>query len=147
MLAIRLTALVTLLLCLAGTYGMPSPRKEEPPRITAEPALDSLEGVWLVTNSAYDGAAVIRRAGDAWLVVYSTGDQKKGAFSLTTTVGVGIRTGDALAVGWSQGDKSAGVTVYTLRGRTLAGRWVMAPGGGLQEETLTFLKALPARSE
>lgn len=101
-----------------------------------------LSGVYWVEGKDgqkdYDGMAWVKRYDESvYLVQWSGGGQN--------TIGIGMRTGDTLSVGWVQerGDKTVrGVTVYSVRARTLVGRWVTLPGKGVARETLTLLKPL-----
>lgn len=112
----------------------------------AEPEADaqSLEGVWLVQSNEYDGACVIRKTGPTYLVSYNCGYVRDGTVAATHTVGVGFRTGDIFAVAWNQGDKTTGLTVYSVRGKVMEGRWTTLPGGAINAERLTLLK-MPAK--
>ena len=121
----------------------PVPIKEQ---MAAEPAAEVLEGVYLVVSEKYDGACVIRRVGPTWLMHHVTGkvSANDGRFDVGSaqTLGVAILDGQKLAVSWMQNGKH-GVTIYTIRGKQLDGKWSVFPGGGIGRETLHFLRALP----
>jgi hypothetical protein len=54
--------------------------------------------------------------------------------------GIGIRSGNAVSVAYSAGEKNFGIVVFNIEdgGKTLSGIWLCYPGGtGLGKETLT----------
>lgn len=86
----------------------------------------------------YSGVVCIERQADTYLVRWNLG--------LGGYMGVGIRQGNDLAVGWVIGNMDArGVTLFRITpgkaGPTLAGKWLSLPGdGGMYGETLRWLK-------
>ena len=103
-----------------------------------EPVVGDLDGIYscvgIQKDKQYVGAATVQKVGDVYLVNWSMAGDK----------GIGIRTGDALAVSWVN-DLGHGVTVYKIEpGPKLVGRWAGVPGNArLHTETLHFLKAFP----
>ncbi len=130
-----------LLLLLACIEVLPAPK--------AKPALvpdseQAVEGIWSIAGETYDGAVVIRRMGPTYFLHYATGRHDGKGVHASASVGVGMLTGDVLAVSWVQGEgKLVGLTVYKLKGREMVGRWTPLPGGGFGTETLRFLATLP----
>ena len=58
-------------------------------------------------------------------------------------IGVGIRDGDMLSIGWQRSDgRNLGVSVYRIekgnKGPTLTGSWSPYPGGGMVKDTLKW---------
>jgi hypothetical protein len=109
----------------------------------AAPEYADISGVYLVSGKdgqkSYAGAVVIRQLGEVYFAQYAVGG--------TSTLGIGVRLGDRLSVGWVQaeGKMTRGVTVYTVKGKRLDGRWATLPTSGVvHSETLTWLAALPA---
>jgi hypothetical protein len=101
-----------------------------------------LSGVYWVeghdNKGPYDGVAWLKGRGEGVYMVQWSGEGE-------SVVGVGLRTGDTLSVGWvaSRGEATArGVTVYRIHARSLVGRWVTLPGKSPGRETLTILKPL-----
>ena len=140
-----------LALCaLCGTLATASPDEEVPKKgaLKAE-APRSFEGFWAVTGKEasgkpYSGIVTIERKGEAYLLHWAM----QGG---TSFVGVGIRTGDQLAVSWAVlRDETVlrGVNVYRIEGKTMSGRWLTLPGNGvIQTETLTFLKGFAVKED
>ncbi|MFO0967168.1 MAG: hypothetical protein U0793_16510 [Gemmataceae bacterium] len=93
-----------------------------------------------VGGKAYSGVAVISKKKDIYVIQWMvTGG--------ATFTGVAIRQGDTFSASWMlPGERGTirGVNVYKIEsGPRLTGRWATLPGPGyLQNETLTFLKAL-----
>jgi hypothetical protein len=89
------------------------------------PISDPLVGAWTVegaqpTGSTYSGDAAISKSGDAFHFIWSIGGQ---SYS-----GVGVRRGDIVSVGWSDGDDH-GVVDFEAKGDgTLTGTWFDAKG-------------------
>ena len=94
-------------------------------------------------KKSYAGMAMLRKIDDVYFVQFMLegGSQTKG---------IGIRTGDKLAVGWTTGD-GTGVTVYQIDSNgVLTGHWASLPTDGQQhQETLTYTSKLtaPARAD
>lgn len=85
----------------------------------------------------YDAVVVVQKLGDVYGVSWAMGAQ--------LIMGVGIRNGETLSVGWSvtgpDGRTVRGVNRYTIHGRRMVGRWATIPGpGAMGEETLDWLK-------
>jgi hypothetical protein len=64
-------------------------------------------------------------------------------------IGVAIRDGENLAVGWQRSDgKNLGVSFYKIvkgeKGPTLVGAWAAYPGGGLAPDTMKWSRPLQA---
>jgi hypothetical protein len=104
-----------------------------------------LDGVYAArgTNpngSEYRGAVHIRRQGDRFIVAWISPRAAGEALLLElTSVGVGIRTGETLAVSYVAGN-SLGVAVYQIgRDGQLIGRWTTAGDDHVHTETLTKL--------
>jgi hypothetical protein len=101
-----------------------------------------LSGIYHVqgkeNGKPYEAMAWVRDLGDgAYMVQYSGGGNN--------TIGIALRTGDSLSVGWTQDTGKGtlrGVTVYSIRGRVLSGRWVTLPGNAVVRETMTLLRPL-----
>jgi hypothetical protein len=58
-------------------------------------------------------------------------------------LGVAIRDGDSLSIGWQRSDRAnLGVSVYKIekgdKGPTLTGGWAAYPGGGIVKDSLTW---------
>lgn len=96
-----------------------------------------IEGIYSVKGTEgdkhYVGACVIRNIDkDAYHVVCVTGK--------TVIQGIAIKTGDNLAISWSDG-KAYGITVYRITGRNMHGRWSQT--GIINREQLNYLGDLP----
>lgn len=93
----------------------------------------------------YSGVVCIDRQADTYFVRWNIG--------LGGYMGVGIRQGNDLAVGWVIGNMDArGVTLYRITpgkaGPTLAGKWLSLPGdGGMYGENLRWLKGTDKPAE
>jgi len=58
-------------------------------------------------------------------------------------IGVAIREGDSLSIGWDKSDgRNLGVSVYRIekgdKGPNLVGEWTSFPGGGTRKDTLKW---------
>lgn len=110
------------------------------------PDAANLCGVYVVVPRPGDGTrgtATISKAGDLYYVQWARISETDKGVSVTTMQGVGIRSGDALAVSWREGNVQ-GVTLYRVDGKRLVGRWVASPGDGeAQSETLQWLGRVP----
>jgi hypothetical protein len=111
----------------------------------AAEAQPDLDGVYASrgTNSdgsEYRGAVHILRHGDRFVVSWMTLRAAGEGFLLElTAIGVGLRTGDTLAVSYVAGS-SLGVIVYQIgEDGHLAGRWTTAGDDAVHSETLTRL--------
>lgn len=91
-------------------------------------------------GSEYRGAVHILRQGDHFIVTWMTPRAAGEGFLLElTSIGVGIRTGDTLAVGYLAGT-ALGVIVYQIgQDGHLVGRWTTAGDDAVHSETLTKL--------
>jgi hypothetical protein len=93
-------------------------------------------------GSAYAGLVEIVAHGESYLVSWIfPRSQEEAVVLVPTSVGVGIMTGEMLAVSY-YGQRMSGVILYRIeeQGRRLAGRWVVAgDGGDVYSETLTRL--------
>jgi len=86
-------------------------------------------------NQPYSGAVIIARRGDAYVVGWQIEEN--------ISVGVGLRQGNVLSVGFRGTGGVLGVCRYTIEvaeGKPiLKGQWTTAPGDGKTHvETLTF---------
>ncbi len=92
-------------------------------------------------GKAYSGVAVITKKGEVYVIQWVVG-------SASTFTGIGIRQGNSFSASWAitndKGMVIRGVNTYRIEpGPRLIGRWATLPGNGvLQNETLTFLKAV-----
>lgn len=93
-------------------------------------------------QESYSGMASIRKAKDTYIVRWMAGP--------SDTLGVGVRIGDELVVGWTplevrDGKPAAvGVTRYRIQPGKLVGRWAVVPGSGdVGDESLEWLKGTP----
>jgi len=140
--------LPTMLLALATT-GLFNPSDKVAPSRSEKPALKvevgDLSGFYTckgqeVGGKSYSGIALISKKKDVYVIQWMvTGG--------STFTGVAIRQGDVFSASWmlpSERGTIRGVNVYKIEaGPRLVGRWATLPGPGyLQNETLTFLKAL-----
>jgi hypothetical protein len=91
-------------------------------------------------GTEYRGAVHILRQGDRFLVAWMTPRAAGEALLLElTSVGVGIRTGDTLAVSYVTG-KALGVAAYQIgHDGQLVGRWTTAGDDTVHAEILTKL--------
>jgi hypothetical protein len=80
-------------------------------------------------TGGHSGSVTITPAGETFRVAYS------GASG--NAVGVGIRTGDKLVVGWAPPGKPCGVVSYEVHGNRLVGRWATLLDMRLGNEVLT----------
>jgi hypothetical protein len=111
----------------------------------AEGQPPDLDGVYVSrgTNpdgSEYHGAVHILRRGDRFIVTWMS-PRAAGATLLLelTSIGVGIRTGETLAVSYVAGD-SLGVVVYQIgQDGQLVGQWTTVGDDQVHAETLTKL--------
>lgn len=91
-----------------------------------------VEGTYKVSgkhlNGAYKGTLVITKTGE----VYQLKSTIDGGKSVT---GVGLRSGDKLAVGWGIGG-GFGVVHYTFNGKTATGQWALPNESKLGTENL-----------
>lgn len=117
-------------------------------KLKLEPLAGDLSGFYSVAGSdngkKYAGVCQLEKHGDIYVVQWSI---RGNSFT-----GVGVRSGDTLAVGWAtptQGGVSRGVNVYRIESsKKLVGRWSALPGNGLvATETLSWLKELSADEE
>lgn len=131
------TFLALLILALSSDSEGGRVQTKEPPIVNTKRT--DIEGIYLVTGSEkgvkYNGVSVIRQldVSDSYHVVNVVGR--------VITQGIGLRSGDSLAISWSAGGMSHGVTVYRITGRTLTGRWSQL--GQIHREELKFLGELP----
>lgn len=108
--------------------------------VAQAPADTDLSGVYRCDGvngdgSPYRGVVVIARHRDAYQVQWTFGGR-------TRAVGLGIRTGNTLAVSYVS--SSSGVVLYEIKEGNLVGRWTVAGAGGvLSTETLTPSKGEP----
>lgn len=129
------------LLCLLLLSATMTPELIPAPKLAADGPDHS--GVWLIhgedRGNPYRETATIWRAGDLYVVHYSTTtDGEKGPV-FTHMAGTGVYNDGSLAVTWGEG-KLTGVTCYRVSGKTLVGRWVMLPSDGkARTETLTLM--------
>ena len=128
--------------CLGVVDAAPVPERLPPPRAVAQ-ATQDVEGIWMVQGTEkgkeYGGAATIVRIGEVYLVQWIV----RG----TSSMGIGVRKEDQLAVSWRMGEVM-GVTLYRVGKDRLSGSWATYPGDAVAKpEVLTFLKALPSKSE
>lgn len=97
---------------------------------------DSIEGTYDCKGKGagggeYKGTVAVMKNGDAYNITWTLGSGE-------TYTGVGLLSGDTFSVGYASGDKSwYGVVVYTVKGKTLEGRWAMGGSGAVSTETLT----------
>lgn len=92
------------------------------------------------SGKKYFGVCVVDKRADVYLLQWSTGG--------ASFAGVGVRVNNNLAVGWlapgPNNQTVRGVTLYSLKAKSMSGRWASFPGTGqVASETLTFLKELP----
>lgn len=145
--------LTHLVLCLSTTDLAPEQEPEKipfpkvrRPIIAAEvkPAVD-LSGYYEcdgleVGGKKYSGLCVLKKKSEIYIVTWVIGTQ--------TFTGVGVHEDGRFSVSWAvAADKGMvrGINAYKVHdGPKLVGRWATLPGPGIiQDETLTFLKALP----
>lgn len=93
----------------------------------------------------YSGVAVIVKKNDVYFVTWITG-------GTTTFGGMGVRTGNTLAVSWNLTIDTKGVikgsNLYTIEPGKLIGRWVTIPSNGrAQREVLIFREKLDPEEE
>lgn len=93
-----------------------------------------------VGGKSYSGVAVITKKKDVYLIQWMVSGG-------STFSGVAIRQGNTFSASWALPNERGlirGVNVYRIdAGPKLVGRWATLPGPGyLQNETLTFLKAV-----
>ena len=93
----------------------------------------------------YSGVAVITKKNDVYLIQWVVG-------AGSTFTGIGVRQGTTFAASWAMTTEKGvmrGVNLYKVEsGPRLNGRWATLPGNGqMQNETLTFLKALEHEEE
>jgi hypothetical protein len=111
------------------------------------PWADDMSGFYHCAGHGYEGVVTVRKAGQAYVVAWLAGNAH--------SVGVGMREGDLLVVGWAMEGESAkekddgyatrGVTVYKLHPKTkrLVGRYLVLPGSGEpMPETLEYFRPL-----
>jgi hypothetical protein len=123
-----------LMLCLATL--MPEKNLADLP----PPADVDIEGYYSCSgkdanHEPYSGVVVIARRGDVYVVGWQ--------IESNISVGVGIRQGNVLSVGFRGSEGMIGVCRYVIEvedGKpTLKGSWATAPGDGrAHQETLTF---------
>ncbi len=91
-------------------------------------------------GNTYVGVAMIRKVEESYIVTWIVDEGN--------TVGIGMRHGDFLSVGWMARSGSSlvrGVTVYKIDSekKTMSGSWMTLPGPGVMlEENLEFLRSL-----
>jgi hypothetical protein len=121
--------------CVADSVACPDGSSWDHGKCVAlpSPVSDPLVGAWSVegaqpTGSTYTGDAAISKSGDAFHIIWSIGGQ---SYS-----GVGVRRGDIVSVGWSDGEDH-GVVDFDAKGDgTLNGTWFDAKGDKPGREVL-----------
>lgn len=71
-------------------------------------------------GAKYTGVVMIQRIKDMYVVSWNTGGEMN-------SIGVGMRKGDTLSVGWKLKD-TVGITVYKINGKILEGHYMSIPG-------------------
>lgn len=126
-----------------GEEKKPKPSAPVPAEVGDISGYYSCEGTE-AKGSKYHGIVTIVRKADIYVVTWSIGEG-------SNFVGVGVKLGDNLSVGWAmpvgEGKVVRGVNVYRVDGTKerpkLVGRWATIPGNGtVQSETLTFIKGM-----
>jgi len=103
--------------------------------VSARPAEVDITGYYGEKDGEY---TKISRNGDN--VFQYLNRQKSGDW-----IGVGIREGDTLSIGWQKSDgRNLGVSVYKIekgdKGPTLTGVWSPYPGGGTVTDSLKWFR-------
>jgi hypothetical protein len=109
--------------------------------ISARPAEVDITGYYGEKDGEY---TKISRNGDN--VYQYLNHQKAGDW-----IGVAIREGDSLSIGWQKSDgRNLGVSVYRIekgdKGPTLTGAWTNYPGGGTVKDSLRWSRKLDSRA-
>lgn len=109
--------------------------------VSARPAEVDITGYYGEKDGEY---TKISRNGDN--VYQYLNHQKAGDW-----IGVAIREGDSLSIGWQKSDgKNLGVSVYRIekgdKGPTLTGAWTNYPGGGTVKDSLKWSRKLDSRA-
>jgi hypothetical protein len=109
------------------------------------PAAVDIEGFYSchgkdANREPYSGVVIVARRGDVYVVGWQ--------IESNTSVGVGLREGNVLSVGFRGPEGTTGVCRYAIEiedGKPiLKGSWATAPGDGRShQETLTFLRKAP----
>lgn len=132
--ALTLAALIVFAICYSPCAD--APRKDT---LLAPLALEdktNLEGDYLVNGTVvdkeYTATAIIRAKGKGYLVQWASDGSH--------AVGIGIYKGNQLSVAWTNAQLK-GISVYTVRGKTLTGHWYALPSDGeLHPETMVKIR-------
>jgi hypothetical protein len=135
----------------AGEAAEPAGPKPEQPKkrcpcedCRCKPCRCDLGGIYHLRGEADDGSpyfgvCIIEQENDLVFLHYVSGG--------ASTLGVGIRQGNHLAVTWrtARGASNGGVngvTLYEIKGNALLGRWTQLPADRTRPERLQFLRKL-----